>query len=62
MNELVLAMSGQGVVTHISNASGPYQFTSRRMPRACLLLAMNSCSLLSVISHRWLLSALILRT
>ena len=46
----------------ISSCLEPYQLTRRWMPRACLLLAMNSCSLLSVISQRWLLRALILRT
>ena len=39
-----------------------HQFSNCRTLCAWRLLAMNSWSLLSVISHRWLLSALILRT
>lgn len=58
VSELVFAVSELGA----GRVGQPHQFTSRRIPLACLLLAMNSCSLRSVMSQRWLLRALILRT
>ena len=46
----------------VGEVNPAYQFKSWRTLLAWRLLATNSWLLLSVISHRWLLSALILRT
>jgi hypothetical protein len=60
VGELLLGISGPGDEHYVTGLS--HQLRSCLTLRACLLLAMNSCSLLNVINQRWLLKALILRT